>query len=106
MSRLKETSQLTGSFCRFVEAGVMRPQSAQILSLLLPLLAEAEREVLYLLLETIRAVVGLDKTLLNEQTVAQLAEMVYQSWLQHTQGQLSASYRMYKTDKQILWLLL
>jgi len=67
----------------------MRPQSGQILSLLLPLLAEAEREVLYLLLETIRAVIGLDKTLLNEQTVAQLAEMVYQSWLQHTQGRLS-----------------
>lgn len=67
----------------------MRPQSGRILSLLLPLLAEAEREVLYLLLETIRAVIGLDKTLLNEQTVGQLAEMVYQSWLQHTQGWLS-----------------
>lgn len=70
----------------------MRPQSAHILSLLLPLLAEAEREVLYLLLETIRAVIGLDKTLLNEQTVAQLAEMVYQSWLQHTQGKTTVCF--------------
>jgi len=44
--------------------------------------------VLYLLLETIRAVIGLNKGLLTDHTVAQLADPVFQTWLRHTQGQL------------------
>lgn len=45
--------------------------------------------MLYLLLETIRAVIGLNKSLLTDQTVAQLVEPVFQAWLRHTQGQSS-----------------
>lgn len=86
---LSKASAADDSFCRHVDESVLRPHAGRILTLLLPLLAEAEREVLYLLLETIRAVVGLNKSLLTDQTVAQLAEPVFQTWTQHTQGELA-----------------
>ncbi|KAK1923454.1 armadillo-type protein [Papiliotrema laurentii] len=73
------------NFCRFVDAEVMSPQSGKILSMLLPLLPQTDGETLYLLLETIRATLGLDKGLLNAQTTPEVAERVYHVWLQYTQ---------------------
>lgn len=64
----------------------MSPQSGKILSMLLPLLPQTDGETLYLLLETIRATLGLDKGLLNAQTTPEVAERVYHVWLQYTQG--------------------
>ena len=76
------------SFCRFIDNEIMRPQTGKILSMLLPLLPQTDGETLYLLLETIRATLSLDKGLLNAQNTPEVAERVYQIWLQYTQGQL------------------
>ncbi|GFZ49805.1 hypothetical protein JCM24511_07208 [Saitozyma sp. JCM 24511] len=68
------------NFCRFVPADLLKPQSGKILSLLLPLLEQATGETLYLLLETIRAVLALDQTLLTPQSVGPVADTVYAVW--------------------------
>ena len=75
------------NFCRFVDSGIMQPQSGKILTLLLPLLQEAEGETLYLLLETIRSVISLDQGLLNAQNVPHVVDQVFQVWLQNTRGE-------------------
>lgn len=66
---------------------MVKSQSRRTLQLLLPLLPTTEGETLYLLLETVRAVLGLDKDLLTEENTPEVAEMVYQIWLQYTDGE-------------------
>ena len=65
---------------------VIQTRSAKILTILLPLLPEADGETLYLILETIRAVLSLDKELLTPGSVVTLTDTVYQIWLKHTDG--------------------
>lgn len=77
---------ISPSFCRFVPADLLKPQSGKILSLLLPLLEQATGETLYLLLETIRAVLALDQTLLTPQSVGPVADTVYAVWEKYNTG--------------------
>ncbi|KAK4689861.1 importin-9, partial [Tremellales sp. Uapishka_1] len=72
------------NFCRFVNAEVLKPHSAKILTLLLPLLQQTTNETLYLLLETVRAVLALEKELLSPQSTGEVAERVYEVWLKFT----------------------
>jgi hypothetical protein len=78
---------ISPSFCRFVPADLLKPQSGKILSLLLPLLEQATGETLYLLLETIRAVLALDQTLLTPQSVGPVADTVYAVWEKYNTGE-------------------
>jgi hypothetical protein len=68
------------SFCRFVDASVLQPSSHSILSLLIPLLGQATGETLYLVLETVRAVLGLDDALLSPDNCGQVVEPLYAIW--------------------------
>lgn len=78
---------LTFSFCRFIDASILKPQSAKVLSLLLPLLSQTTSETLYLLLETIRAILNLDKDLLTPESIPEVAEQTFNVWLRFTDGQ-------------------
>jgi hypothetical protein len=44
-------------------------------------------EMLYLVMETLRAILGLDKNALNPDSVRVMAELVFQTWLQNSTGQ-------------------
>lgn len=78
----------TSSFCRFVREEVVRPHSARIVQLLVPLLQQTTEDTLYLTLETIRAVLGLHKQLLDAQSAAELAARVLEVWSKYTEGEL------------------
>lgn len=83
--------KLTNSFCRFVAPTVLQSSSHRILSLLLPLLGQATGETLYLVLETIRAVLGLDEALLDVENVGEVVEPLYAIWEANTSGKPSPS---------------
>ncbi|ORY34633.1 armadillo-type protein [Naematelia encephala] len=72
------------NFCRHIDASVLKPQTGKILSLLIPLLPQTSSETLYLVLETIRATLSLDKELLTPESIPQLSERVYETWLTHS----------------------
>ncbi|KAI9638767.1 armadillo-type protein [Dioszegia hungarica] len=72
------------NFCRFVQPSILHPQTRSILSLLLPLLGQTTGETLYLLLETVRAVVGLDQELLTPDSVLEVTDRIYETWEANT----------------------
>lgn len=61
------------------------------MSILLPNMRDLSDEMLYLVLETLRAILALDKDALNPETVRVMAEMVSETWLQNSTGQSSFS---------------
>lgn len=70
------------------------------MTLLLPLLQHTTNETLYLLLETIRAVIALDKELLTPDSTSEVAVQVYQIWLMYSTGRPSLACH---ADIQILF---
>jgi hypothetical protein len=72
------------NFCRHVDSTIMAPQASKVLSLLLPVLPEADHETLYLVMETINSVASLDKALLSGANTTHIAEYVYAEWLKHS----------------------
>ena len=70
-------------------ASVLRPSSHRILTLLLPLLGQADREVLYLVLESIRAVLGLDEALLTPDNFGSVVEALFSIWEANSMGERS-----------------
>lgn len=74
------------SFCRHVDTAILQPQTGKVLSLLLPLLPQAERETLYLLLETIRAITSIDGSILNAQNTGPVVEQIFDVWLRCADG--------------------
>lgn len=71
------------NFCRFVDDNVMGPQAERVLSLLLPILPEASNETLYLVMETVYAVLSLDKERLSPVVISTIADAVWGQWTQH-----------------------
>ena len=69
-----------------MNASVMRPQSGPILYLLLPLLQQATNDTLYLVIETIRAVLALDKSVLNPDSAEEVSERIFDIWLKYSTG--------------------
>ncbi|OWZ73050.1 hypothetical protein AYX14_01478 [Cryptococcus neoformans] len=69
------------NFCRHVDTAILQPQTGKVLSLLLPLLSQAERETLYLLLETIRAITSIDDSILSAQNTGAVVEQMFDVWL-------------------------
>ena len=74
------------SFCRFISARVMETQSSVIVSYLLPLLQLTTNETLYLLLETLRSVISLDRKVLTVESTPMLVLPVYDLWLKYSSG--------------------
>lgn len=60
--------------------------SQRILSNLVPFLAQASENALALVMETIRAVIGVDATILNAEATSQLVNVIFQVWQAHSQG--------------------
>ncbi len=56
----------------------------------MPLLRQATEETLALILEAIRAVIGVDGSVLNAQVTGQLADVVFDVWSKNSQGVLAA----------------
>jgi hypothetical protein len=79
------------SFCRFIDVGVMQPHSRKILALLLPLIQHTTNETLYLLIETLRAVLALDKDVLTPESMPEMAVQIYVAWYAHSNGKQSDS---------------
>jgi hypothetical protein len=59
---------------------------------LLTNLDDTKNEPLYLILETLRAVLGIDKDALNEKTDMEMAEVVYRAWLDNATGKSALQY--------------
>ena len=80
------------SFCRFLSAETLIPHTGKILHVLVSLLEPTSEETLYLVLETIRAVMGLTKTSADEATVLALVDAVYNKWLTCSEGASLLNY--------------
>jgi hypothetical protein len=74
------------SFCRYIAAEILSPFSLRIISDLVPFLAEATEETLALILEAIRAVIGVDGNVLDGTVTGQLAEVILNVWARNSQG--------------------
>ena len=74
------------SFCRYIDAQTLGSFSQRILSDLVPFLAQASENALALIMETIRAVIGVDATILNAGATSQLVSVIFQVWQAHSQG--------------------
>ena len=61
-------------------------QSRKNLDLLLPLLQHTTGETLYLILETIQAILLLDKKLLTPEATREMAKRLYDTWLAYSNG--------------------
>lgn len=76
----------------------MQPHSRKILALLLPLIQHTTNETLYLLIETLRAVLALDKDVLTPESMPEMAVQIYVAWYAHSNGKQSDSL---SPDRQI-----
>jgi hypothetical protein len=83
------------SFCRHVSSSIMGPQANRVLTLLLPVLPAASHETLYLVMETVHAVVSLDKASLTRESTTAICEHVYAEWLKHSTGELKTRSSTY-----------
>jgi hypothetical protein len=74
------------SFCRYIDAQTLSQFSQRILSDLVPFLAQATENSLALVMETIRAVIGVDASILNAEATSQLVNVIFQVWQSHPEG--------------------
>lgn len=72
---------LTLSFCRHVKPELIQSQARNLLRLLLPTIGDLKDEMLYLVLETLRAILAIEKNALDTDSVRALADIVYATWL-------------------------
>ena len=75
------------SFCRYIKPEELQPLSLRIIGDLGPYLAEATEETLALVLETIRAVIGVDGSILDESSTQQLVNAILQVWGTNARGE-------------------
>lgn len=80
------TEILLDSFCRYIDAQTLGNFSQRILSDLVPFLAQASENSLALVMETIRAVIGVDAKILNAEATSQLVNVIFQVWQAHPEG--------------------
>jgi hypothetical protein len=75
------------SFCRHVDSSIIRPRAAEITSFLLKYLrGEVKDEALYLVLETLNAVMRMEQASLDPQSAAAIGEAVFDVWLLNATG--------------------
>jgi hypothetical protein len=78
------------SFCRYLPVEIVKPMSHQILSNLVPLILQAGDEVLALVLEALRSVLGVDETALDGPLTGQLVDVMLQVWATNARGEFPA----------------
>jgi hypothetical protein len=82
------------SFCRHVDASFIRPRAGEITSFLLTYLrTDIKEETLYLILETLNAVLRTDLAKLDHQSAEAIGEAVFDVWLRNATG-LSISTKL------------
>ena len=75
------------SFCRHVDASFIRPRAEEITSFLLTYLRiDIKEEPLYLILETLNAVMRTDLAKLNPRSAEAIGEAVFDVWLRNATG--------------------
>lgn len=79
------------SFCRYIPAAELSPSSLRIVADLVPFLAQATEDTLALILETIRAVVGVDGSVLSAQATGELANVLFTVWRANVEGESALS---------------
>ena len=94
-----QSSRSRLSFCRYVDPEVVKLQSRKNLILLLPLLQHTTGETLYLILETLRAILALDKELLTPESTQEVAKQLYDTWLAYSNGKCCS--KVGEADDQI-----
>lgn len=77
------------SFCRYLPVEIVKPMSHQILSNLVPLILQAGDEVLALVLEALRSILGVDETALDGPLTGQLVDVMLQVWATNVRGELT-----------------
>lgn len=66
----------------------MQIHSRKVVSSLIPLMELATNESLYLILETIRAIIALDKELLNPESMRDFVVPIHLIWVNNSAGGL------------------
>jgi hypothetical protein len=90
------------SFCRHVDASFIRPRAAEITSFLLTYLRiDIKEEPLYLILETLNAVMRTDLAKLDPQSAEAIGEAVFDVWLRNATGSSGSAMLEPLTDVQI-----
>jgi hypothetical protein len=75
------------SFCRHVDASFIRPRAGEITSFLLTYLRiDIKEEPLYLILETLNAVMRTDLAKLDPHSAEAIGEAVFDVWLRNATG--------------------
>lgn len=87
----RKLTSIAISFCRYLPVEIVKPQSHQILSNLVPLILQAGDEVLALVLEALRAVLGVDETALDGPLTGQLVDVMLQVWATNARGESQVS---------------
>ena len=90
------------SFCRHVDASFIRPRASEITSFLLTYLRiDIKEEPLYLILETLNAVMRTDLAKLDPHSAENIGEAVFDVWLRNATGLLCPVRLGLLTDAQI-----
>ncbi|KAI5452485.1 hypothetical protein NCC49_000648 [Naganishia albida] len=79
------------NFCRYIDAQTLGSFSQRILSDLVPFLAQASENSLALVMETIRAVIGVDAKILNAEATSQLVNVIFQVWQAHPEDPIATA---------------
>lgn len=75
------------SFCRYVKPEDLGPLSLRIIGDLGPYLAQATEETLALVLEAIRSIIGVDGSVLDQNSTEQLVSAILQVWTTNASGE-------------------
>ena len=90
------------SFCRHVDASFIRPRAGEITSFLLTYLRiDIKEEALYLILETLNAVMRTDLAKLDPHSAEAIGEAVFDVWLRNATGSSICAMLEPLTDVQI-----
>lgn len=74
-------------FCRHVDASIIRPRANEILSFLLEhLRGEVKDEALYMILETLNAIMRINQSALDVSSIASMGDAVFDVWLLNATG--------------------
>ncbi|CDZ96419.1 Predicted importin 9 [Phaffia rhodozyma] len=79
------------NFCRHISTKAVQPLSHRILSTIVPLILQAGDEVLALVLESLRAVLGVDESALEPGLMGQLVDVLLEVWAKNVKDPIISS---------------
>lgn len=84
-------------FCRHVDASIIRPRANEILAFLLEhLRGEVKDEALYMILETLNAIMRINQSALDVSSIASMGDAVFDVWLLNATGSPFSHTRVLK----------